>query len=87
MSVNNVVIPNTAKILKIFDPIIFPKASCFSFFIPATIEAVNSGILVPTAIILIEITLSVTPHSFAIKIAESTRKSEPKYKLKDPIIK
>ena len=38
--------PITAKILKIFEPIKFPKEMAFSFFITATIEAANSGILV-----------------------------------------
>ena len=42
------VIPKTAKMLKMFEPIRFPNEMAFSFFITAMMEADNSGILVPT---------------------------------------
>ena len=50
------VIPNTEPILKIFDPIKFPKEIPFSFFAIARRDVANSGILVPIATIETEIT-------------------------------
>ena len=63
------VIPNTEPILKIFDPIKFPKEIHFSFFTIARRDVANSGILVPTATIETEITASLTPTCSAKLIA------------------
>ena len=54
------VIPSTAKILNIFDPIRFPIDNPLFLLKAAIIEAANSGIDVPKAIIETEITLSLT---------------------------
>ena len=50
------VIPNTDAILKILDPIRFPKEIAFSFLRAAITEAASSGTLVPIAITVTEIT-------------------------------
>ena len=63
------VIPITDPILKILDPIKFPKEIPFSFFTIARRDVANSGILVPTAIIETEITASLTPICSAKLIA------------------
>ena len=42
-------IPNISKILKILDPIAFPKAISTSFLRAATMEVTSSGRLVPNA--------------------------------------
>jgi len=54
------VTPKTEPILKIFEPIKLPSDIDFSFFTAAIIEVAASGMLVPTAITLIEITRSET---------------------------
>ena len=55
------VIPSTEPILKIFEPIRFPKEMAFSFLAAAMTDAANSGTLVPIAIMETEITASLTP--------------------------
>ena len=55
------VIPNTASILNILEPIKLPNAMLFCFFEAAIKEAANSGTLVPIATKLNEIILSLTP--------------------------
>ena len=55
------VIPITARILKILDPIIFPIEMSNSFLYIATNVVANSGRLVPMATIVNPITLSDTP--------------------------
>ena len=71
------VIPNTDPILKIFEPIKFPTEIPFSFFAIATKDAANSGILVPIAIIVTEITASLILICLAKFTAPSTKNSEP----------
>ena len=71
------VMPNTAKTLKILDPIRFPREMAFSFLIMAIIDAANSGTLVPIETIVIPITRSVTPKSFAKVVAPFINNSEP----------
>ena len=71
------VTPNTEAILKILDPIKFPKEIAFSPFIAAITEAANSGTLVPIAIMVIEITPSLTPMLSAMSFAPSTKKPAP----------
>ena len=68
------VIPNTAKILKIFDPIKLPTARFSCFLKAATNDVASSGILVPIATKLTEITLSVKPNSCAINVVPSIKK-------------
>ncbi len=79
------VTPKTEAILKILEPIRFPKEMAFSFFNAAIIDAASSGILVPSAIILTEITRSLTLNLCAISIAPFTSHSEPSQSEKPPI--
>ena len=58
MSLIIAVIPNTDPMLKIFEPIKFPTEMLFSFFDIATKEAASSGILVPIATRVTEMTAS-----------------------------
>lgn len=69
--------PKTHKMLKIFEPIIFPIDISISFFIAAATDAANSGRLVPSATIVNPITLSLTPIAWAREVAPSTRISAP----------
>ena len=71
--------------LNILDPIKFPKEIAFSPFTAAITEAGSSGTLVPIAIIVIEITPSLTPTLCAKSFAPLTNKSEPKYNAEAPI--
>ena len=63
------VIPRTAKILKILEPIRFPSEMAFSFLTIAIIDAANSGTLVPIETTVTAITRSVTPKSLAKVVA------------------
>ena len=54
------------KILKIFEPTIFPIAKSALFFFAAIIQVTNSGKLVPNATTVSPIILSLTPAAFAI---------------------
>ena len=56
------VIPNTERILNIFDPTILPTEIALSFLNAAMAEVANSGKDVPKATILIPITISDTPR-------------------------
>ena len=78
------VIPNTAKILKIFDPIKLPTEIAFSFFITAITEVANSGTLVPKATTVILMILSETPSNEPNFTAPSINNSEPNHKQKLP---
>ena len=60
--------PKTDPILNIFEPIKFPIEIPFSFLAMAITEVANSGILVPIAITVTDITASLTP----IELAKST---------------
>lgn len=77
--------PRTDPILKMFDPIKFPKEIAFSCFAAAITEAANSGTLVPMAIMVTPITASLTPSCVAISVAPRTNHSDPKYKAAAPI--
>ena len=74
------VIPITTSRLKIFDPIRLPIERSFCFFIYATTDAANSGILVPIATIVTLITLSDISYLFATDIADFIKVSEPSHK-------
>ena len=67
------VIPRTARILKILDPIRLPTAKLSSFFRAAIMVVASSGMLVPMAITVTAITLSETLNTFAKVIAPSTK--------------
>jgi len=56
------VIPKTQRMLKIFEPTIFPIAKSTSFFNAAVIEVTSSGNEVPIAIIVAEIKNSLRPN-------------------------
>ena len=79
-------IPNTIPMLKILLPTTLPIAISYSFFLVATTLVTSSGKLVPKAIIVREINLSLTPNNFAIKLAESTTALLPSIKQTIPII-
>ena len=53
--------PRIKRILKIFDPMIFPRARSVFFLYAAMIEVASSGSEVPIAIIVSPITLSESP--------------------------
>ena len=74
----------TAKILKTLEPIRLPKEIAFSFLIIATIEADNSGILVPIEIIETLITRSLTSIKVAKETAPFTKVSDPSHSEKPP---
>ena len=69
--------PSINKILKMFEPIIFPMAISVSPFFVATTEVTNSGREVPTATIVKPIKFSLIPRVVAIFVAESTTISPP----------
>jgi len=77
-------IPKIHKMLKIFEPITFPTAISYSFFNVATTDEANSGMLVPTEIIVKPITVSLTPSSRATKTAPLISNSEPATKMQTP---
>ena len=60
-------------------PRILPKARSVRLERAAIIEVINSGKLVPIAIIVTPIIRSETPNSLEIRTAFSTSNSEPKY--------
>ena len=68
------VIPNTAKTLKILEPIRLPIDKSFCFFNAAIIEAANSGTEVPKATIETDIIRSLNPISLAKPLAPLTKK-------------
>src|SRR5690554_4388035 len=79
------VIPRTEEILKILEPIRFPREIAFSCFRAAITEAASSGTLVPTATIVTEITRSLTPYERAISLAPNTNQTLPKDSAAPPI--
>ena len=68
--------PKMSVILKMFDPIIFPRAMLVFFFTAATTDAANSGSDVPHAISVNEMKASLTPNDFAISTALSINMSQ-----------
>ncbi len=92
LSINSIgetieVIPITAKMLNIFDPIKLPIAKLECFFIAATIEVANSGIDVPKATILIEINLSEILYNSAILSTPFIKKFDPNDNKKTPSVR
>ena len=76
--------PITTSKLNIFEPIKLPIDKSFCFFKEATIDAANSGTLVPIATIVILIILSEISSLLATDIADFIRVSEPNHK-RDPL--
>ena len=70
--------PRMKRILKIFDPMIFPRARSVFFLYAAMIEVASSGSEVPIAIIVSPITLSESPKYLAMSVAPLTIRSPPK---------
>lgn len=66
MGLTNELMDKMRKILKIFDPIIFPTARSLFFFMAATTEVASSGNDVPMATMVKLITFSLTPSELAI---------------------
>ena len=58
--------PNIQKMLKIFEPTIFPTTKSKSFFMTALTEVTSSGREVPNAITVAPIRKSLTPKLPAI---------------------
>ena len=78
-------IPNTNKILKIFDPNTLPKAISFSPFLAATKEVTSSGKEVPIATIVNPTNASDIPNCLAIKEELLTTQLPPKITPAKPI--
>ena len=70
--------PSTDRIFIKFDPIIFPSDIPVCFFKAAVTEVANSGMLVPTATIDIDITRFEIPNVSAMSAAFFTSKSAPR---------
>ena len=70
--------PKINKILKIFDPMILPKARSFSLRFAAIIVALNSGSDVPIATANNDIKASETWSNFPIVIEDETTHCPPK---------
>ncbi len=71
------VIPKTLRILKIFEPNIFPTEMSICFFNAAITEVANSGTEVPNAKMVSPMILSLTPKDKAMFCAEETSISAP----------
>ena len=78
------VMPITTSKLNIFEPIKLPIDKSFCFFKEATIDAANSGTLVPIATIVILIILSEISSLLATDTADFIRVSEPNHN-RDPL--
>lgn len=70
--------PIMIRILRIFEPIIFPMVILVRFLNAATRDVASSGTDVPIAITVKPIILSESPYIFAIATAHSTRIFPPK---------
>ena len=68
-SVIEVESPSIKRMLKIFEPIMFPTAMSFSFLRAAITLVTSSGRLVPKATIVSPISVSLIPAAFAINVA------------------
>lgn len=66
--------PTTNKILKIFDPMMFPIAIIAPTLLAAVTEVTSSGNEVPRATIVRPINLWLTPNEMAMFVAASTAK-------------
>ena len=67
-----------------FEPRIFPRASCPFFFAAATTQVTSSGIEVPPARMVTAMNLSLMFSILAIFVALSTNLSPPKIKAANP---
>ena len=76
--------PRIKRILEIFDPRIFPRASCPLPFSAATTQVASSGIDVPAAMTVIAMNLSETPKIFAISVAALTKIFPPQISPASP---
>ena len=79
--------PDTNNRLNRFAPIIFPIDRLLWPLISDVIAVTNSGRLVPSATIVIEITVSLTPNSLAKAEPLSTNSLAPKAMQAAPMIK
>ena len=77
-------IPRIKRILKIFDPIAFPRARPLSPFRVATIEVTSSGREVPIATMVRPIKFWLTPNDTAIWLALFTTRLPPKITATSP---
>ena len=84
--INNKLTPITIKILKIFEPIIFPKEISDNPLIEEEIETLASGALVPIETNVKPITNDGIFNFLAILAEPSTKKSAPLIKKNIPII-
>ncbi len=78
-------VPITNKILKIFEPTILPIAISAFPRLAAVTEVTNSGRDVPNATMVNPIIRSLTPKYFAIPLAPSTAKLEPRTTITIPM--
>ena len=87
IGVTKAMVDKTNKILKIFDPIIFPKDIPISLLESAINVTNNSGKDVPMATTVIPIAFSEKPNCSTKGIAPlSTNNTDPKYNMVDPAI-
>ena len=77
MGLINIVIPNTATMFMILEPMIFPMTNPVSPCLAAAMDAASSGKDVPNATIDIPITKEETPRAIAIPFAPKTKKLAP----------
>ena len=76
--------PTTNRILKIFDPMMFPIAISALPFLAAVTEVTSSGKDVPKATMVSPINLWLTPSEMAMVVAASTAKLLPIIKHTSP---
>ena len=77
-------IPRIKRILNIFEPIAFPRASALSPFRVATMEVTSSGSDVPIATIVRPIKFWLTPKDTAICLALFTTRLPPRMTAASP---
>ena len=77
MGLINIVIPNTATMFMIFEPMTFPMTNPVSPCLAAAMDAASSGRDVPNATIDIPMTKEETPRAIAIPFAPKTKKWAP----------
>ena len=77
-------VPRIKRILNIFEPIAFPRASALSPFRVATMEVTSSGSDVPIATIVRPIKFWLTPKDTAIWLALFTTRLPPRMTAASP---
>ena len=77
-------IPRIKRILNMFEPIAFPRASALSPFRVATMEVTSSGSDVPIATIVRPIKFWLTPKDTAIWLALLTTRLPPRMTAASP---